>query len=357
VQRQDRLGVEQLEQRLPPGAWWDPATGIDVLGICAPGAGPFVVAGSIIEFEINGSGEDWDHDMQPGGGVMYQDELTFTWSGASCQVINEGKSALCQIGTAGTGSFVDIFLDADDVASMAQGDEGSRDDLAVHVGTQKIGIWVTIQAKYNGLFDTPNNQLTVADEADNTFLGKRTAGPTTPGDASDGFFSKVELTGTVAPADVANGKEGFEWKQIESLVKCYQQRDGTWTGGVVYPPPPPDGPGGFSIWHADGPLDDAQQKVPKNNKIYMVDNPGAYTGPNADFEVDMYDRKYFYADYMTHVEFNNVRASIDYQWHVVVKLSAGTDANGNRVWGLEVPRDVGIGLQENPASGDCSVRP
>lgn len=62
------LTVELLEQRLPPGGWWEPGTGINITGISAPALGGIMVFGDSTTMDIVGSGEDFDTWHEDDGG-------------------------------------------------------------------------------------------------------------------------------------------------------------------------------------------------------------------------------------------------------------------------------------------------
>ena len=347
IQRHVRkLELELLEPRINTGLSWMPSTGIDITGIISPGIGPYVVAGAIVSFQIEGSGEDWDEDQQPGGGVMWQDEVTFTWSGAQCQVSSDGKSASCQIGTAGTGSIVDIILDADDAAVVLPGEDGSRDDDAIHVSNQKTGIWVTISGSFSGQLDNDDNLSFYGHTTEGGTplpiddCTPRTAGPTTPGSCSYGYFSKVELIGTIAPA-IPDGTEGFEWRQNVQTLWCRQRNDDSWHEQMN--PSEPDSPteeGGN------------KQTATKNSKIFMIDAPGVIVGPDADKEIGTYKKSNLYMNFETAVNYNNKPASNLYFWHNVIKLEHGP----NDTWINAAAPDAGRGWI-TPFPAGCAAQP
>jgi len=326
-----------------------------------PTGDSFVVAGQFVELTIVGSGVDWDLKSQEpqteggSGGVPEPDLVTFTWSGAPCIVSADGKSASCQIGSAGSGSIVNVYVDADDAAVVPAGDDGSRDDPAERVSTQVYGIWVTISGNFDGPFDTPDNQLSfdsvpfyTVDSANPT-----SAGPTTPGPTSSGYFAKTELIGTIGvPNHAADGKAGFDWVQNARGTACGQLLDGTtWTTDQTSTNTDhPDG------WFLDGPFPEGalKQTLPIHSKIYLIDPPGLKT-PNNNYKINQYKRLYLYQEFQTHVEFNGTLASNIYPWHVVIKLAVTTGSSGTAVW-QEEARDVGLGATNFPPS-DCTVQP
>jgi len=314
VKQQRRLGVEQLEQRLPPGSW-GPGPGIDITGV-VPIGDLFVVAGQFVEFTIVGSGEDLDLKSQEAqtqgasGGMSEPDQVTFTWWGAPCIVSADGKSASCQIGTAGSGSIVNVYVDADDAAVVPAGDDGSRDDPKVHVGTQVYGIWVDISLSSFGPMQGvyPNGGFSgFADDE----LG--TATSIDYGDGQGpvaGLWSKVELTGHIFHPTVPDGTGRFDWRQEADARLCFLRKDGSIGNSAS-----------FRFENAESPLDQFQTHETVNSKVYMIDAPGGKEISGTDYEEII-----IYKSFTTWVNFNTVKASFNYEWHTTTTLrNDGTD--------------------------------
>jgi len=353
AKREDRFTVEQLEQRLPPGNYWVPWTGIDITAIM-PDAGIYV-AGQIVEFSIVGSGEDWDKSVYQDGsntpGELAQDTVWITWSGAFCVPVNGGKQAWCQLGSAGSPGIFRISMFAYDEAVMQPGDSGSRDDDDVGFTADVAAIWVTITPNFDGPMDDDDDLRFdyLEWQAKIDTQNPKDAGQTTPGPNSDGYFSKTELTGTISiPDNMADAKPGFDWVQLVNSMRCVEDRFGTWTRN-----------GTTEGWHDDSPVDEGinKQTSPIHSKIFMIDSPGQEVGSGNDAGVDDYERVYGYQDFRTHVELNTIRASDDYPWHNIFKLVASTDANGNRSWVKEVETNIGAGPAPAMPADDCHFRP
>jgi len=307
-----RLHIEELEGRIATGVTWSPDLGIDVTGIMSYGAGGIVVAGQWVTFSIVGSGEDWDAWAAGGGSTgQEQDTVVFTWSSSSgtCQILDGGKMASCQIGSAGSPAIVDILLDADDVGAMPGGDEGSRDDPAVHFGSQIYGIWVYIGLKSSGTMD-PDHTLSFPGSPPGRELGE-----TTSYFGDTGIFSKVELTGNIFHPTVPDGTGRFEWRQVADSRSCDLRRNGS-VGNY----------GKFTGADAESPFDQYQTHETVNSKVFMLDSPGTFNLGIGTQEVSI-----DYRSFTTWVEFNGVKASYDYKWSVTVTR-----------------RDTGAGLWDNP---------
>lgn len=297
--RKAGVAVEQLEPRIATGLTWTPDLGIDILGISAPAAGPYVVAGQWVLFQIVGSGSDWDGSAGAVGNTgQDEDPVTIVWSGAPCLVSSDGTEALCQIGTAGSPAIVDIFVDADDAAVVPAGDDGSRDDLAVHVSTQKYGIWVTIGLKTSQSMD-PDDSL-----AGHPWFpgGPFELGPatsrTTQGIEQRGLWSRVELTGSIMHPSVPDGTGQFDWRQQSDLRICALYKDGDVKGS-----------GRFTGEDKESPDEAFQTHETVNSKVFMLDAPG-----QGDFSGALFEEVIIYDTFTTWVNFNNVRVSADYEW-------------------------------------------
>ena len=105
----------------------------------------------------------------------------------------------------------------------------------------------------------------------------------------------------------------------------------------------------------DPAIPDFQQNVPVHSKIFMIDGPGVLTGPNNDLNINVKDKIYAYENFTTHVEFNGVRASDDFKWHVVTKLNSDF-VDGRLQWVLATPQNYGSPHTTLPPD-DCSSQP
>ena len=306
AKREDRFTVEQLEQRLPPGNYWVPWTGIDITAIM-PDAGIYV-AGQIVEFSIVGSGEDWDKSVYQDGsntpGELAQDTVWITWSGAFCVPVNGGKQAWCQLGSAGSPGIFRISMFARDEAATQAGDSGTRDDDDVAFTADVAAIWVDIALKTDGPLDD-DHQLRFWGDSEERKAGSTEA----QGLFERGFWRKVELTGTVYP-QILNTKDGlgdFEWKQSAELRNCSKDWNGNWYGGGQSRPD-------------DDPLDENRTTTTVNWKVFSLDQPGTPKGPNMDNLAADFQLQVKYQNLTTYVTYkgpDGLRASNDFLWNVV----------------------------------------
>jgi hypothetical protein len=84
----------------------------------------------------------------------------------------------------------------------------------------------------------------------------------------------------------------------------------------------------------------------------MIDAPGLFTGPNADFGIGGSQHVYLYQNFEVHVSFRGDQASHLFFWHSVVKMDRGP----NNTWVEQGPRNFGTGSTAMP-SNDCFFRP
>ncbi len=326
-----KLAIEQLESRFAAGVTWSLGPGINITGISMLGSG-IVAAGSFVELSIAGTGEDWDPWMSddPVSGGSATDTVVITWSGAPCQVLDNGKRALCQIGSAGSPGVFDILMGAEDGGILPAGDGGSRDDPAVNFGTSLTGVWVTISLASSGSLQGvyPDGGFMVSGFADNE-LGSAV----TFGYGQAGLWSKVELTGHVAPqlASIQYGLGSFEWKQTDDERTCFLRKTGQVTGQGL-----------FLDEEEESPEDRFQTHQTANWKVFMTDAPG-----RPEFSGKFHEEIITYSNFTNWVTFNGARASFDFKWHQTIRLiNDGTD------WMYNHPIvNVGVGHDQTAPTG------